>query len=91
MKGPVRKRHAELVICYRTPTRWQGRRHHACVRRRAGSVMRSQRGYRTTGPGGREPEGVLERWEARGWVIDDKATSLPEPPSHLTYIVILEQ
>jgi hypothetical protein len=53
--------------------------------------MRSQRGYRTTGPGGREPEGVLERWEARGWVIDDKATSLPEPPSHLTYIVILEQ
>ena len=63
--APVRKRHAELLlICYRTPTRWQGRRHHACVRRRAGSMMRSQRGYRATGQVG-ESLRVCWRWGRR--------------------------
>lgn len=54
-------------------------------------MMRSERGYRATGQaGGRGPEGVLEKWEKARGIDDGKATSLPEPPSHLTYIDILE-
>jgi hypothetical protein len=33
---------------------------------------------------------VLEKWEKARGIDDGKATSLPEPPSHLTYIDILE-
>lgn len=33
---------------------------------------------------------MLEKWEKARGIDDGKATSLPEPPSHLTYIDILE-
>jgi len=75
---------ANLQNRYRTPTRWQGRCYRggnhaagvACVRRRDGSMIWSQRGCRASDwRGGREPEGVVAL-VGGAWVIDVQATSL---------------